>query len=91
MKTTTAVCIDTDVMAEIRLRQIKLSSLVNSYLRAYLSLSEKVKTNKTELTKENLRLTAELEKVKEQQALILSAEAKEKKDYENSYSLSIPG
>lgn len=76
MKTSVTVCIDTDVMTELRLRRIPMSSTVNSYLRAFLSLSEKVKTNKTELTKENLRLSAELEKVKQQQALILAEENK---------------
>ena len=89
MKSQINVCIDTDVLAELRLRRIPMSGTINSYLRAFLSLSEKTQTNKTELTKESLRLSAELEKVKLQQALILAEEDKAEKKFQDNVSKEI--
>ena len=69
MKALTSMTIDVDVLSELRLRKIKVSTVVNDYLRTFLRLEKDKEKNVDDeiiaLKARVMSLQAEKEKAKE--------------------------
>lgn len=74
MKTTRNITLDTDIVAEMHARQIPISPTVNSYLRHFLNMANKVSEDKEELTREANKLQAEAEKCRQKIAVLEAQE-----------------
>jgi hypothetical protein len=81
MKTTTTLTIDADLMAQIRLKRLNLSNLVNSYLQVFLNSKELKDTKIKDVERKIIEQEAKALKLKDKLIALKELEKKKPKPF----------